>query len=827
MSIYETGEYIELSESHPRSYTPLSIVSGSVWKISGTNYRLDINPTTGMMEWYNNNDEVINAMSLNTGAYQLPILDAHPIDNPPAGYLWVYIYSGGWYKKDEAGTVAALAGGGGGGDMLGANNLSELTNTSVARTNLDFADNLAGTTNTTPFTPSADHHVATKKYVDDNAGGAGVTVGSEHLIPYSNDGVGGADFNYISNLRYETGGATNGLFVNNSFWLGDFNNATARAIKYVLDSVLADNSTIGDMNFMARDDSDAPASVIDYAQIRAIMERNDTALEDGSLIMRVTELGNGLKGYMSFNRRTLAKGVTANYGGNRVTSTRPFWVRGETITGLASPNAECWLEVSGTSAQSATDAIARFMANNGNAFIEIFDLDNNGSGKMRIKDTLELWDGTNAIAIKSGTIPGGGYSIILPVTAPTTGDFIQMGAAGQMTFISAIDASDIADGSVTNAEFQYLGSVTSDIQTQIDGKSATGHGHSNFSVGSAGFAPASGTPTGKFLKDDGTWATIGGGGDMLASTYDPAGHGQQLVGETATQTITNKTFDDDTTTLQDNLDNGKKAKFQLSGITTGFTRTLTVPDASTTIVGTDVAQTLTNKTIAAGSNTISGITNTHLSGSAAISNTNLNTMAGNTVKVNATASTATPTNLAIAASRVLGRDATGNLVSTQIKTAMIADGEVTLVKMAANSVDSDQYVDGSIDNVHLADDAVTVAKCNDDRNTEQIDIFIEEPETKKYTLRLKAMYAFDIIEIQYVAGAETGTNTLQVEINNGTPADVEWTGPLTTLDISTTSTNKTATGTNDTLNVGGNLHLDVVKGTTMTDLAVSIKIRRI
>jgi hypothetical protein len=38
---------------------------------------------------------------------------------------------------------------------------------------------------------------------------------------------------------------------------------------------------------------------------------------------------------------------------------------------------------------------------------------------------------------------------------------------------SGIDATKIADGSVTNAEFQYLGSVTSDIQGQLNGKQAT------------------------------------------------------------------------------------------------------------------------------------------------------------------------------------------------------------------------------------------------------------------------------------------------------------------------------------------------------------------
>jgi hypothetical protein len=43
----------------------------------------------------------------------------------------------------------------------------------------------------------------------------------------------------------------------------------------------------------------------------------------------------------------------------------------------------------------------------------------------------------------------------------------------------------------------------------------------------------------------------------------------------------------------------------------------------TTVVTTTGTQTLTNKTVAAGSNTITGLTNTNLSGSAAITNANL------------------------------------------------------------------------------------------------------------------------------------------------------------------------------------------------------------
>ncbi len=49
-------------------------------------------------------------------------------------------------------------------------------------------------------------------------------------------------------------------------------------------------------------------------------------------------------------------------------------------------------------------------------------------------------------------------------------------------------------------------------------------------------------------------------------------------------------------------------------------------------------------------------------------------------------------------------------VDGSIDTDHIGDDQVTLAKMASNSVDSDQYVDGSIDSVHIGDDQVTLAK---------------------------------------------------------------------------------------------------------------------
>ena len=50
------------------------------------------------------------------------------------------------------------------------------------------------------------------------------------------------------------------------------------------------------------------------------------------------------------------------------------------------------------------------------------------------------------------------------------------------------------------------------------------------------------------------------------------------------------------------------------------------------------------------------------------------------------------------------------MATTQATVGVIKDASITAAKMAANSVDSDSYVNGSIDPDHLADNAVTLAK---------------------------------------------------------------------------------------------------------------------
>lgn len=113
---------------------------------------------------------------------------------------------------------------------------------------------------------------------------------------------------------------------------------------------------------------------------------------------------------------------------------------------------------------------------------------------------------------------------------------------------------------------------------------------------------------------------------LIAAGFDKlpvlTGAGNQFVvvnaGGTAlttTATLPAASVNDNAFTFQDDADNTRKFQFQASGVTAGATRVYTVPDANTTLVGTDVTQTLTNKTISGASNTLTNIGNGSLTNS--------------------------------------------------------------------------------------------------------------------------------------------------------------------------------------------------------------------
>jgi len=70
-----------------------------------------------------------------------------------------------------------------------------------------------------------------------------------------------------------------------------------------------------------------------------------------------------------------------------------------------------------------------------------------------------------------------------------------------------------------------------------------------------------------------------------------------IVGTTDTQTLTNKTFTDNVTYFQDDGDNSKKAQFNCGTISAATTRIYSLPDGSTSLVGLNTTQLLSNKNL--------------------------------------------------------------------------------------------------------------------------------------------------------------------------------------------------------------------------------------
>lgn len=165
------------------------------------------------------------------------------------------------------------------------------------------------------------------------------------------------------------------------------------------------------------------------------------------------------------------------------------------------------------------------------------------------------------------------------------------------------------------------------------------------------------------------------------------------LGTTDSQSPTNKTFDntniftvrDDRLTLQDNSDTTKQAQFQLSGITTGTTRTYTLPDASSTLADIATSQTFTNKTLTSPTITGGTISNSTISVDSIAEFTSANgvTVDGMNIKDGKL-----NTNNSVVASNITDGDVTGSKLSTSAIKLGYAEITSTFTTASVNS-----YVD--------------------------------------------------------------------------------------------------------------------------------------
>ena len=241
----------------------------------------------------------------------------------------------------------------------------------------------------------------------------------------------------------------------------------------------------------------------------------------------------------------------------------------------------------------------------------------------------------------------------------------------------------------TATELNYMDGVTSNVQTQLNGKAASSHSHSNATTSAAGFLPKLGGGTTNFLRADGTWAkppdTNTTYSNMTGATSSAAGKAG-LVPAPAAGAATRYLRSDGTWQVP--------------------------PDTNTTYTLSSFGITATATEL----NYMDGVTSnvqTQLNGKAASNHshsTATTSAAGFLRQLNGSTSNflrgdgtwATPT---------------ATVADGSITTAKLATDAVTSAKIATNAVTADGIAAGAVGTSARASNAVTLAKLGSDVGT--------------------------------------------------------------------------------------------------------------
>jgi hypothetical protein len=195
--------------------------------------------------------------------------------------------------------------------------------------------------------------------------------------------------------------------------------------------------------------------------------------------------------------------------------------------------------------------------------------------------------GTNASFFKAGAQTSD-FNYTLPTTAPSTSQILSVSAVSgsDITLAWANDATGGGGGGTVSSgtanQLAYYSGVTTTASAPALVYSATGT-HLTITAQGASTSPLK--VVGAASQSASIFTVSTSGGDVL--TVDSSGF-TSITGLSDTGVH----FQNSTTTT-------KKFKFDAASITAGQTRTITIPDATTTMVGTDATQTLTNKTLSA------------------------------------------------------------------------------------------------------------------------------------------------------------------------------------------------------------------------------------